>query len=150
MCPWPAEPWMKPEPVSQELQASCKDDTKMPGLKAKSNREEGGRSYVLCGDPKRGKLRLVAAGAAGIGSCVLCPGVGWLQPPVRCSPSHTCPLPSPLFLRIWEVPPQPAGTAVVGECRVGVGSPRRERRIPSPGGGPPKGTLNVPPCPDLS
>lgn len=43
--------------------------------------------------------------------------------PLFCSAaSHTCPLPSPLFLRIWEGPPQAAGTAEVEECRVGVGS----------------------------
>lgn len=46
-----------PEPVSQELQASCKDDIKMPQLKAKSSQEKkrkGKKSAVLCGDPKRG------------------------------------------------------------------------------------------------
>lgn len=137
-----------PEPVSQELQASCKDDIKMPRLKAKSSqekKEKKKKERCALRRPKVGKLRPVAVQLA---SAIAFSVLKWVgsSPLFCCFRSHTCPLLSPLFLRIWEVPPQPASTAVVEECRVGVGSPQRERHSPSPGGG----TLNLPRCPDLS
>lgn len=59
----------------------CKDDSNMLGLKAKSGRGLGGELCALQ-SPKSGKLRPAAAQLAGLGNCFLCPGVGWLQPPL--------------------------------------------------------------------
>lgn len=74
-----------PEPVSQELQASCKDDIKMPRLKAKSSQEkkkERKEKRALCSaETQRGETE-ASRGATGVGNCVLCPVVGWLQPPL--------------------------------------------------------------------
>lgn len=73
-----------PEPVSQELQASCKDDIKMPRLKAKSSQEkkEKKKKRTLCSAETQSGETEASRGATSVGNCVLRPEVGWLQPPL--------------------------------------------------------------------
>ena len=66
------------------------------------------RSARLCGDPTRAGETESRVSTTVPRSVLPVLGSVAVSPALCCARSRTCPLPSPLFLRIWEVPPNSA------------------------------------------
>lgn len=109
-------------PVSQELQASSLERMKLkyPDIREIPSEKE----FCASQGPQSQETE-----ASSSTSHWQFPVLVWVAtaPALCCSPSRTCPLPSPLFLRIWEVPPQPAALQWLGSAVWGLGDPAHSR-----------------------